>query len=187
MMPVVIGVGNPYRRDDAIGPRLAEEIEQLDLPWVRVVYSDGEPTGLIEAWTGVPLAIIVDAARHNPRSAGTIYRSTVDGMRPGGGTHGLGIPEAVLLGEALDRLPDRLVVLAVEAADLTLGTGLSPAVTAALPELRRFVLAELSTARCRLPAGDRDRAAGEREQVVPDRAQQQLRETAPATGTDDDQ
>ncbi len=32
---VLIGIGNPYRRDDGIGPALAAAIEQLRPPGVR--------------------------------------------------------------------------------------------------------------------------------------------------------
>ena len=44
---------------------------------------------------------------------------------------------------ALGRAPTRLVVFAVEAADLGFGTGLSQSVADALPELTRLVLDEL--------------------------------------------
>lgn len=47
--------------------------------------------------------------------------------------HGLGA--AIELARALDRLPGRLVNLAVEGTDFDLGLGLSPPVAAALPEL----------------------------------------------------
>jgi hydrogenase maturation protease len=39
------------------------------------------------------------------------------------------------LARTLDRLPRRLVILAVEATECSLGLGLSPPVAAALPEL----------------------------------------------------
>ena len=58
---VLIGIGNPYRRDDGIGPALAAEIEQLRPPGVSVTVSDGEPTWLLDAWSGAPLAVVVDA------------------------------------------------------------------------------------------------------------------------------
>jgi hydrogenase maturation protease len=58
-------------------------------------------------------------------------------------THGLGIPDAVRLARALDQTPQRLVIYAVEAADLGFGHGLTPAVAAALPNVTRAVLAEI--------------------------------------------
>jgi len=57
-------------------------------------------------------------------------------------THGLGIAKAARLAEALDRAPERLIVFAVEAADVGYGPHLSDAVAASLPSLTRAVLAE---------------------------------------------
>ena len=34
---LVIGYGNPVRRDDGVGPRVAEAIEELNLPGVRTI------------------------------------------------------------------------------------------------------------------------------------------------------
>lgn len=145
MKAVVIGVGNEYRRDDGIGPAVATEIGGRDLPGVRAVVADGEPSALLEAWSGAELAIVIDAVMCEPSTPGRIWPSavsTVDGRlegRQGGGraasSHALGIPDALLLGQALGRVPRRLVVLAVEAADLDLGTGLSEPVAEAFPEV----------------------------------------------------
>jgi len=60
-------------------------------------------------------------------------------------SHGLGLEDAIGLAQALGRMPDRLIVHAVEAADLTQGTGLSPAVAAVIDELAAAVLRELSS------------------------------------------
>lgn len=45
--------------------------------------------------------------------------------------------------DALDRLPGRLIVHAVEAADLSQGTGLTPAVAAVIDTLATAVLRDL--------------------------------------------
>jgi len=102
--------------------------------------------GPAEAWTGAGLAIVIDAVLCEPSTPGRIWRSTADGLPRGSGTassHALGIPDAVRLGAALGRVPDELVVYAVEAADLGLGVGLTPAVQAAVPEVVRAVRSEL--------------------------------------------
>ena len=82
---VLIGIGNPYQRDDGIGPAVASAIERLRLPGVRVVISDGEPVGLLAAWEDTGLAIVVDATRHEPSCPGHIHRLTssqLDGDEP---------------------------------------------------------------------------------------------------------
>jgi hydrogenase maturation protease len=144
-MRVVIGIGNPYRRDDGIGPALAERLTRLALTNVDIRVLDGEPTGLLDAWTGARLAIVVDAVLGKPARPGQIHRTSLPELAraPAASSHGLGVPEAVELGQALGRLPDRLIVYAVEAADVGFGTDLSPEVAAALPELLDAVLTDL--------------------------------------------
>lgn len=153
---VVIGVGNEYRRDDGIGPALIAALEDRWLPGVKLIVSDGEPARLIDDWAGAPLAVVVDAVLCDPSTPGEIHRTEVSleqlaAADPGdsavethtAGSHSLGIPDALRLAEALDRLPQRLVVYAVEAADLAFGTDLSTPVAAALPRLVDAVLSVL--------------------------------------------
>lgn len=149
---VVIGVGNAFRRDDGVGPavvdRLRERAARSGLPaGVRLVCCNGEPGRLIALWEGAELAVIVDAARARPGHPGRIHRLEPDGCpvrRTGVASgHGLGPAEAVALARALGAMPGRLVVYAVEGADGALGTGLSPAVAAAVEPLAERIAEEL--------------------------------------------
>ncbi|QUQ64058.1 hydrogenase maturation protease [Kutzneria sp. CA-103260] len=140
-MNVVIGVGSPYRRDDAVGLHVAVAVAQRG---GHAVQSDGEPAGLLLAWEDADLAVIVDAVVCEPATPGRIHRTaTAPPTHGGASSHGLGIPEAVALATALGRMPRRLVVYAVEAADLSLGVGLSNQVARAVPALVDQVLGEL--------------------------------------------
>ncbi len=144
---VVIGVGNEFRRDDGAGPAVIGMLRDLVPPGVVLVITDGEPARLVEAWTGAALAIVVDAVRAHPPEPGKVHRFVLDGPLPGkagtASSHGLGLDDAIALAQALDRMPARLIVHAIEAADLTQGHGLTPPVAAALPALIRSVLADL--------------------------------------------
>ena len=144
---VVIGVGNEFRRDDGVGPAVVRRLRQRDLAGVTLAVSDGEPSGLIELWDGAPLAVVVDAVRADPPHPGRVHRLAL--YRPENGrartasSHGLGLGEAVALAQVLGRLPGRLVVYAVEAADLTSGPGLTPAVATAVDRVAGQVVAEI--------------------------------------------
>ena len=143
----MIGVGNEFRRDDGAGPAVVARLRDLAPPGVRLVVTDGEPARLIEAWAGAALAVVVDAVRAEPPRPGTVHRFVVD--RPGTGTgrpassHGLGLDDAISLAVALDRMPARLIVHAIEAADLTQGPGLTPPVGAAVGAAADAILADL--------------------------------------------
>ena len=144
---VVIGVGNEFRRDDGAGPAVVTSLRGQVPPGVDLVLTDGEPTRLIEAWTGAALAVVVDAVRADPPRPGRVHRFVLD--RPMAGpartasSHGFGLDDAVRLGLALDRMPGRLIVHAIEAADLTQGTGLTPPVAAAIDNVADAVLSDI--------------------------------------------
>jgi hydrogenase maturation protease len=114
----------------------------------ELLVSDGEPVRMIEAWAGLPLAVVVDAVRAEPAQPGRLHRLVVDraaaGPQGSVSSHGLGLGDAVGLALALDRMPGRLIVHAVEAADLSQGTGLTPAVAAVIDALAAAVLRDLA-------------------------------------------
>ena len=147
-MVVVIGVGNEYRRDDGAGLAVVTSLRDRVPPGVELVLTDGEPTRLIEAWTGAALAVVVDAVRADPPRPGRLHRFVLD--RPlaeatrSASSHGFGLDDAIRLALALDRMPGRLIVHAIEAADLSQGTGLTPLVAAAVDEVADAVLSDIS-------------------------------------------
>ena len=143
---VVIGVGNEFRRDDGAGPAVVAALHDLAPGGVRLVVTDGEPARLIEAWAGAALAVVVDAVRAQPPRPGTVHRFVVGRPGPMGrpaSSHGLGLDDAISLAVALDRMPARLIVHAIEAADLTQGPGLTPPVAAAVRTVARAILADI--------------------------------------------
>ncbi|MCI3278255.1 hydrogenase maturation protease [Streptomyces cylindrosporus] len=149
----VIGVGNEFRRDDGVGwavlARLRERAARRPLPPGTVLATcDGDPGRLIGLWEGTDLAVVVDAAHAHPGTPGRVHRLELDAgclaHPPTTSSHGLGLGEAVELARALGRLPERLIVYAVEGADGALGTGLSPAVEDAVEPLVTAVEFELA-------------------------------------------
>jgi hydrogenase maturation protease len=144
---VVIGVGNEFRRDDAAGAAVVALLARQVPAGVTLAVNDGEPTRMIEAWTDVPLAIVVDAVRAEPAVPGRLHRLVLDhpAVGPVGpvSSHGLGLDDAIGLGRALDRMPGRLIVHAVEAGDLSQGTGLTPPVAAVIDTLAAAILRDL--------------------------------------------
>ncbi|WP_405653366.1 hydrogenase maturation protease [Streptomyces sp. NBC_00019] len=145
----VIGVGNEFRRDDGVGWAVLSRLRERPLPpGTRLATCDGDPGRLIGLWEGARLAVVVDAAHAHPGTPGRVHRLELDAeLLPQPQTtssHGLGLGEAVELARVLGRLPDHLVVYAVEGADSALGTGLSPAVADAVEPLVKAVEAEIA-------------------------------------------
>ena len=147
MSAVVIGVGNEFRRDDGAGPEVVARLRGRVPDGAELVVSDGEPARMIEAWEGVPLAVVVDAVRAEPAVPGRLHRLVLDRAAAGPSgpvsSHGLGLDDAIGLALALDRMPGRLIVHAVEAGDLSQGAGLTPAVAGVIDTLAAAVLHDL--------------------------------------------
>jgi hydrogenase maturation protease len=144
---VVIGVGNPYRRDDGFGPAVLERLARHG-PWpgVRLVTCDGDTGRLLDAWEGTDLAYVVEAVRTALPRPGQLHRFSVPVTLPAGhatSSHGLGLGEAVELANVLGRLPGRLELLAVEVVETGLGEGLSAPVERAAEQVTQLIAAQL--------------------------------------------
>ncbi|MFE0462453.1 hydrogenase maturation protease [Kitasatospora sp. NPDC058965] len=149
---VLIGVGNEYRRDDGVALAVLGELTAAGVEADRIALCDGEPTRLIDLWDGAALAVVVDAVHAHPGRPGRVHRLRARADAPvpegpGAGSHGLGLGEAVALARILDRLPEELLVVAVEGADFGIGQGLSPAVAAAVPRAADLVREALAAHR----------------------------------------
>lgn len=172
-MTIVIGIGNELRRDDGAGPAVVAALRgrAAALPATLAV-TDGEPARLIELWAGADLAIVVDAVRAEPPSPGRIHDLGADtaalAARPVSG-HALGLGEAVALGLAVDRMPERLRVLAIEGLDFGFGPGLTPQVSAAVGLVTGRLAAELASPAVTGPPGGRGGRGGRDSGCIADR------------------
>jgi hydrogenase maturation protease len=141
----VVGVGNRFRHDDAVGLVVADRLDGT--PGVEVVRHEGEPVALLDTWEGNDAVVVVDAVSSGA-AAGTIHRlDPVAGPLPpelfASSTHHLGIADAVEVARALGRLPRHLVVIGVEGAAWNAGEGLSIEVEVAVPRAVEAVLEEV--------------------------------------------
>jgi hydrogenase maturation protease len=144
---VVLGVGNPYRRDDGAGLAVAARLAGHEPPGVTVLSCEQEPSRLLDAWAGARAAIVVDAAALGS-APGTIRRfDATDAPLPAGvfrsSTHAFGVGDAIELARALGTLPGRVVVYGVEGESYAAGLGLTEPVEAAVGQVVRDVLGDL--------------------------------------------
>ncbi|AEY94037.1 hydrogenase maturation protease [Streptomyces hygroscopicus subsp. jinggangensis 5008] len=150
---VVIGVGNPLRGDDGVGPATVEALRGRVPDDTVLTVSDGEPARMLDLWRGADTVFVVEALRTRPARPGELHTLTAadaadaaDRTAATASTHALGLGECLALAEALGQLPQRLVVHAMEVADVELGAPLSEAVRSALPELIDRVAASVRQA-----------------------------------------
>jgi hydrogenase maturation protease len=145
--PLVIGIGNPDRGDDAAGRAVARWLNGRLPPDVEIIEHDGEPASLLARLEGVATAYLIDACASGT-AIGTVRRFDVRAAPLSQeafsvSTHGLGLAEAVELARALGQLPDRCIVYAIEGHSFEPGAQLSPAVAAAIIEVCSRVQGEI--------------------------------------------
>ena len=144
---IVIGIGNRFRSDDGVGPEVAAWLRDHLPEAVQSIESDGEPATLISRLEGADAAWLIDACRSGAEP-GTIHRLDVSSTPlPQGlvtlSTHGVSIASTIELARALDELPARCIVYAVEAASFETGGLLTPSVADAVKEVGRRICAEM--------------------------------------------
>jgi len=147
--PLVIGVGQPYRGDDALGLAALDAVAAATGGnGVDCVAHHGEGLGLMALWEGRSRVVLLDALDAK-RPPGTLLRMTAgDGpilaryFRTS--SHAFGVVEAVETARVLGRLPEDLILLGLQGAVWHPGAPLSPPVRGGLPTLVEAALAALA-------------------------------------------
>jgi hydrogenase maturation protease len=143
---LVIGVGNEFRGDDAIGLVVARQLRELVPHDVSVLEQSGEGTGLMDAWQGSDRVILVDAASTGGKP-GEIYRIAI-GADPipahlfNYSTHAFSVAEAVEMARLMDQLPPNMVIYGIEGKSFSFGVALSPEVEKAAQVVIQEILLE---------------------------------------------
>ncbi len=146
----MLGVGNPLRRDDAVGlhvvRRLKESLAQDSDVEVAEQFAGG--IRLAEAMAGYDRAVLVDALEDRSASPGTLRRLQLEDLgaaRNLACVHDTSLPSAVEVWRALGLpIPSRVVIWGIVAADTeTLSEELTDAVARAVPAAAATILADL--------------------------------------------
>jgi hydrogenase maturation protease len=147
---LVLGLGNSLRGDDGAGPAVAAALLLLDLP-PQVDVVDGGVAGLetVLLLQGYERVIIVDAAdmglepgewrRITPDTAE--IKSIENRLR--GTLHAAGLAEALVLAEALDVLPDTLIIYGIQPKKIDWSPALSNPLQKALTGLTSAIADEI--------------------------------------------
>ncbi len=144
---LILGIGNPQRGDDGVGPAVIEWLRGQSLP-ANIMLVDGGTSGLdiISHLMDRQCAIIVDAANLGC-APGEWQRFTPDAVRwqandTSLSLHSAGLAEALALAAALKVLPEEVIIYGVQPARVDWSSELSDAVRAAVPVVGQAVLRE---------------------------------------------
>ena len=145
---VIVGLGNPIRTDDAVGPVVARLVHQR-LGAANVDLREAAVGGieLVELLAGYDCAVIIDAIKTEDGCVGDCYLLDLEGSKPShrtGMIHEVGLLEGLEFGRRVGmQMPGYLRVYAVQVADpFTFGTELTDEVQAAVPAVVERIVAE---------------------------------------------
>lgn len=163
MRRVILGVGNPLRRDDGVGVWVAQRMHGTGWQAIPAGQSVENALGVVRR-LAPDLLVVVDAAEMG-LPAGTVRRLPVEGSaRMLGSTHGLPLP--FLLATVLDHVKE-IVLVGIQPQDRSLGEGLTPPVRAAaaglVTHLRDGTAADIPPLAC---AGDAPSPPGKTEKAA---------------------
>ncbi|UCG14466.1 MAG: HyaD/HybD family hydrogenase maturation endopeptidase [Deltaproteobacteria bacterium] len=145
---LILGVGNLLFTDEGVGVRVAESLQDRYEFSDNVKVVDGGTLGmnLLGVVSGVDHLIVVDAVK-NGRAPGTLYRLAGEEIPKRilakNSLHQVDLLEALTCCQALDKVPET-VILGVEPEDITtLGIDMTPTVRARIDDLIQAALKEL--------------------------------------------
>lgn len=150
MKTLVLGLGNAIVSDDAVGPRVARELERALFDSEVVVMEAGVGgLGIVDLIAGFDRVIIIDAIQTRYGLPGHIYKLDARAFlssRHTGSAHDVDFATALALAERLGMpLPREIIVFAVEATDVTtFSEQCTPEVERAIPECVDLIMHEIA-------------------------------------------
>jgi hydrogenase maturation protease len=144
----ILGVGNILLKDEGVGVRVIERLDNdFQFPDnIRIVDGGVLGTRLMGIVADADVLIVVDAVQ-NSQSPGTLYRLAGDQVPrrvlAKQSLHQLDLPEVLALCSAIDHTPETIVI-GIEPEDIhTMDMELTPAISLKMGDLVAMVLNEL--------------------------------------------
>lgn len=117
---LVLGIGNPILSDDAVGIKIAQQLE-VAKPNVTVEQTNEAAIALLDLITDYDKLIIIDSIKTKQGKAGELYKLNLEDFKPNKdftSSHGMDIATAFEVGRSLGcRMPQSVSIYAVEVKD----------------------------------------------------------------------
>jgi len=143
---LIIGLGSPIMTDDAIGLRVVDIIDSMNIPDVETRQEAIGGLDIIPMLLGYRNVVIVDAIKTGAYEPGTVIIFDPEDFEPtvaNASAHEMNLATAMRIGRQLepDGMPERVKFVAVEVSDIvTVGETMTDAVQASLPDAVNAVL-----------------------------------------------
>jgi hydrogenase maturation protease len=143
---MLVGVGNEFGTDDALGVLVAREMRRRCPAGLNVVEASGEGASLMEVWKGADEVIIVDAM--SGPEPGEIHRIDASSTNVPNNlslfsSHAFGVTDAIEMARELNELPPVTILYGIEGETFDPGVGLTDSVLRSLPKLLAMIEEDL--------------------------------------------
>jgi len=144
---LIIGIGNRFRSDDAVGLIVADKLKELALPHTRVIHHNSDGMMLMQEWKNAESVILIDAVYSGNRP-GKIHHIDLRNNKLRNdyfrfSTHLFSLPDAVNLSRLLNELPNRFMLYGIEGKNFEAGNECSPEVSSCFDNTIAVILQEL--------------------------------------------
>jgi hydrogenase maturation protease len=149
-MPLtVIGMGNRLCGDDSVGPVILDALKTFHDKRMELVEGGVDALALLELLAQREHALVIDATRMglDPGAIRAFSRHDVEMIvtEEHLSLHGMGMAEALQLGEQLGMLPEDLKFIGIQPLSVNVNTPLSEPVAASVSAVIDLVIEELQT------------------------------------------
>ena len=145
---LVLGIGNILLRDEGVGVRVIEQMQEMHLP-DDVELVDGGTGGadLLEVLAERQKVIVIDAVQAHCQP-GTVLRFTAEGLvqtnRASMSLHEIGLAESLMMARQLGCAPQEVVIFGIKTKTTECGLELSEEVRASVPKVIELTLSEIN-------------------------------------------
>lgn len=145
---LVLGVGNILLGDEGIGVRVIESLKECRVPEGVELFDGGTASlELLSIFSDRRKLIIVDAIRGG-QEPGAVYRFNFEDLTYqkdfATSLHQIGIIDSLNQAKILGCLPQEVVIIGIEPANIAPGLKLSPEMVSIIPKVQELVLKELA-------------------------------------------
>lgn len=139
---LVIGVGNPFRRDDGIGPEIIRRLSERHNLNCDIYDGGTDGLALLDKLQEYKSAIIIDAVNMSAEP-GTVHVFTPEEAiikinSDTLSTHGYGIAEVIKLMEEL-HIKTKLKIIGIQPEDISFGEGLTEKIKSKIQDILDIV------------------------------------------------
>ncbi|AUX10044.1 hydrogenase maturation protease [Halalkaliarchaeum desulfuricum] len=145
----VIGLGNPFRRDDGVGPELIERLQNRNLPNTDVIDIGDHPFQLIHVVKDYEAVLIVDAVDFGgkPGSFKVFDPAKTDTNQQLRSSHKTDVFELLEVSDTIGE-PTKVRIFGIQPKSFELSEEFSPEIQETIPELTEELLDTVRSRGC---------------------------------------